>query len=172
MSQNTGPLWTEEASAKARSPSARIAFTSCVVQAPLVMGARIGGWSSSCRAPSPQRESGERPPSTTRGVPLKWAVAMPLTALVTPGPAVTAAKPGVRVSRPVASAANTAVCSCLVSTRRSRPPRSASMRSAAASTRSLPPTAASYTGKMCAPEREKTVETPAAQAASMMCSPP
>ncbi len=172
MSQNTGPLCTSAASANARSPSARISFTSCVVQAPFVMGARIGGWSSSCRAPSPHRESGERPPSTTIGVPLKWAVAMPLTAFVTPGPAVTAAKPGVRVSRPVASAAKTAVCSCRVSTSRIGPPRSAAMRSGAASTRSLPPTAASYTGKMCAPEREKTVETPAARAASMMCSPP
>ena len=38
MSQNTGPLWTAAASANARSPSARIALTSCVVQAPFVIG--------------------------------------------------------------------------------------------------------------------------------------
>ena len=49
-----------------------------------------------------------------------------LTALVTPGPAVTAASPGVRVSRAVASAAKTAVCSCRTSTRRTGcPPRTA-----------------------------------------------
>ena len=41
-----------------------------------------------------------------------------LTELVTPGPAVTTASPGVRVSRAVASAAKTAVCSCRTSSRR------------------------------------------------------
>jgi hypothetical protein len=49
---------------------------------------------------------------------LNHAVVTALTELVTPGPAVTTASPGVRVSRAVASAANTAVCSCRTSTRR------------------------------------------------------
>ena len=43
---------------------------------------------------------------------------MALTAFVTPGPAVTTANPGVLVSLAVASAANTAVCSCRTSTSR------------------------------------------------------
>ena len=111
MSQNTGPLWADAARANALSPSARIAAASCVVQDPFVTGARIGGWSSSWRAPAPHRESGDRPPRTTIGVPLNQALVIALTALVTPGPAVTAAKPGVRVSLPVASAAKAAVCS-------------------------------------------------------------
>ena len=49
------------------------------------------------------------------GEPLKCAVVTALTPLVTPGPAVSTAKPGVRVSRAVASAAKTAVCSCRTS---------------------------------------------------------
>ncbi len=54
----------------------------------------------------------------TTGEPLKWAVVMALTPLVTPGPAVSTASPGSRVSRAVASAANTAVCSCRTSSSR------------------------------------------------------
>jgi hypothetical protein len=76
-------------------------------------------------------------------VPLNHALVMALTAFVTPGPAVTAANPGVRVSLPVASAAKAAVCSCRVSIRRSGPSFSADWRSGAASTRDRPPTAAS-----------------------------
>ena len=40
---------------------------------------------------------------------------MALIPFVTPGPAVSTANPGVLVSRAVASAANTAVCSCRTS---------------------------------------------------------
>ena len=64
----------------------------------------------------PHRWSGARPPITTSGAPLKCAAVIALTPLVTPGPAVSAARPGASVSRAVASAANTAVCSCRTST--------------------------------------------------------
>ena len=60
----------------------------------LVTGATIGGWSSSCRLPVPQRFCGARPPTTTSGDPLNWAWAIALTPLVTPGPAVSTARPG------------------------------------------------------------------------------
>src|SRR5262249_61821712 len=63
----------------------------------------------------PSRASGARPARTTSGVPLKCAVVTALTPLVTPGPAVITARPEVRVSRAVASAAKTAVCSCRTS---------------------------------------------------------
>jgi hypothetical protein len=53
---------------------------------------------------------------TSNGDPVKWPVAMALMALVTPGPAVTAATPVRRVSFAQPSAANTAVCSWRVST--------------------------------------------------------
>ena len=71
----------------------------------------MGTWSSSWSDPEPQRASGARPPSTTNGAPFSHAVVTALTELVTPGPAVTAATPGRRVSLASASAANTAVCS-------------------------------------------------------------
>ena len=73
-----------------------------------VIGARIGGWSSSCNEPAPHRRAGARPPSTTTGDPLKCADVTAETPLVTPGPAVSAASPGLRVSLAYASAANVA----------------------------------------------------------------
>ena len=51
------------------------------------------------------------------GAPLKNALVIGVRRLVTPGPAVAATKPGVRVSRAAASAAKPAVCSLRVSTR-------------------------------------------------------
>ena len=48
--------------------------------------------------PEPQRSSGARPPSTTTGAPLKNAEVIAETPFVTPGPAVSAARPGRRVS--------------------------------------------------------------------------
>ena len=96
-----------------------------------------------------------------RFVPGSMAVA----ALVTPGPAVTAANPGVRVSLPIASAAKTAVCSWRTSMSRMGP-------SAAACTEVAPPTAASYSGKMCAPDRVKRCRTPWRAAACTAWSPP
>ena len=134
-SRNTGPRCGAAAVVNARLTASPTEAGSCTVAACLVTGATSGGWSSSCSAPVPQRMSGDRPPSTTSGEPLKWAVVMPLTALVTPGPAVTTARPGVRVSFASPSAANTAVCSCRTSTSRIGPVPFAAP--------SLPPTAAS-----------------------------
>src|SRR5215469_16985845 len=91
------------------------------------------------------------------GEPLKCAVVMALTAFVTPGPAVTTANPGLRVSRAVASAANTAVCSCRTST--SRIGGSAL-------------TAPSYSGKTCPPERVNIAVTPCWRAAATAWAPP
>ena len=99
-------------------------------------GATIGGWSSSWRLPLPQRFCGARPPTTTIGEPANWAWAMALTPLVTPGPAVRTARPGTRVSLPVASAANAAVCSW----------RTSSSRIGGSAL-----TAPSYIGNTCAP---------------------
>ena len=59
----------------------------------------------------PQRISGARPPRTTIGVPLERALAIALIPLVTPGPAVSAQTPGVRVAFAQPSAANAAACS-------------------------------------------------------------
>ena len=83
-----------------------------------------------------------------------------LTELVTPGPAVTTASPGVRVSRAVASAANTAVCSCRTSTSRTgSDPKS-------------PLTTASYSGNTCPPDSVNSAETPWRRAAARACTPP
>src|SRR3954451_18355935 len=113
-------------------------------------------WSSSCRLPLPQRLSGARPPTTTTGDPLKYACVIGLTPLVTPGPAVSTARPGTRVSLPSASAAKTAVCSCRTS--RSRMGGSAC-------------TAPSYIGKTCAPESVNIVSMRCAAATATACAP-
>ena len=76
---------------------------------------------------------------------VEGAVVIPLTPFVTPGPAVRTARPGRRVSRAVASAANTAVCSCRTLTRR--------IGGSAL-------TAPSYRGNTCPPERVNIVDTP------------
>ena len=68
------------------------------VVACLVIDATIGTWSSSCSDPAPQRPCGARPPSTTTGEPLNHADVIADTPLVIPGPAVSAATPGRRVS--------------------------------------------------------------------------
>ena len=68
------------------------------VAADLVIEARIGTWSSSCSDPAPHRRCGARPPSTTSGEPLNHADVTAETPLVIPGPAVSAATPGRRVS--------------------------------------------------------------------------
>jgi hypothetical protein len=71
---------------------------SCTVAADFVIDARIGTWSSSCSDPLPQRCCGARPPSTTSGAPLNHADVTADTPFVIPGPAVSAAMPGLRVS--------------------------------------------------------------------------
>ncbi len=80
-----------------------------------------------------------------------------LTQLVTPGPAVTTASPGARVSRAVASAAKTAVCSCRTSTSRSG---------------GSALTAASYSGKTWPPQRVNMAVTPYRRATATACVPP
>jgi hypothetical protein len=100
----------------ASSTVGAMSSTVLAVVADLVIVSRIGGWSSSWRAPLPQRPAGARPPITTSGDPAKYACAMGLTPFVTPGPAVRTARPGDRVSLPTASAANAAVGSCRTST--------------------------------------------------------
>ena len=94
---------------------------------------------------------------TTTGAPLKCAVTTALRLLVTPGPAVTTARPGTRVSRAVASAANTAVCSCRTSISR---------------TGGSACTEASYSGKTCPPDSVNIVVTPCWRAAATASSPP
>ena len=86
------------------------------VAASLTSGATNGTWSISCSEPWPQRNAGARPPSTSIGE-LFWAAeAIALIPLVTPGPAVSAHTPGVRVTFAQPSAANAAVCSWRTST--------------------------------------------------------
>ncbi len=80
-----------------------------------------------------------------------------LTLLVTPGPAVTTARPGTRVSLAVASAANTAVCSWRTSI-------SGSGGSAL--------TAPSYSGKTWPPDRVNIALTPWRLATATASAPP
>ena len=100
-------------------------------------------------APLPQRLAGARPPTTTIGEPANCACAIAEIPLVTPGPAVRTASPGTRVSLPVASAANAAVCSWRTSSRR--------IGGSAL-------TAPSYIGKTWAPDSVNMVSTPWARA--------
>ena len=86
------------------------------VSADLVTGETNGRWSISWSEPEPQRISGARPPSTTSGERLNFAPAIALIPLVTPGPAVSAATPGLRVAFANPSAAQAAACSWRVST--------------------------------------------------------
>ena len=76
--------------------------------------------------------------------------------LVTPGPAVSTASPGTRVSLPVASAAKAAVCSC----------RTSSSRIGGSAF-----TAPSYIGKTWAPDSVNIVSTPWARATATASSP-
>ncbi len=114
-STKTGPRCDAPATVNASSMPSATSAALWMVRASLVTGAKIGGWSSSWRLPVPQRLAGARPPTTTNGDPPNRACATALTPLVTPGPAVSTASPGVRVSLPVASAAKAAVCSCRTS---------------------------------------------------------
>ena len=162
MSRNTGPRCRVPATRNASSTAGAHPFTDATVRASFVTVATSGGWSSSCRLPAPHRCVGARPPSSTSGEPPWKAWVSPLTEFVTPGPAVTTARPGRRVSLPVASAAKTAVASWRTST----------SRIGAGCGRSLPPTAASYIGNTCAPDRVNIVSTPCARATSTAISPP
>ena len=115
-SRNVGPECGAIDAASASSTSPAISSGESAVAASLVSGATNGTWSISCSDPIPQRSAGARPPSTTIGDADCCAEAIALMPLVTPGPAVSAATPGVRVTFAQPSAANVAACSWRVST--------------------------------------------------------
>src|SRR5690606_430368 len=114
-STNTGPRYGVNACRSAAATVAGTCSGSVAVTACLVTGATSGTWSISCRLPDPHRKVGARPASTSTGAPLNQALVSPEIPLVTPGPAVSTARPGRRRNRAIASAANTAVCSCRTS---------------------------------------------------------
>ena len=144
-SAKTGPRCGLAAVRARRSTTGAMSSTEPMVTASLVTGASSGTWSSSCSEPDPQRFCGARPPSTTSGEPLKWAVVVAEIPLVMPGPAVSATTPGRRVSFAIPSAAKVAVCSWRVSiSRMAVSPRAA----------------ASSNGKMCPPESVNNSSTP------------
>ena len=97
-SRNTGPRCGSAAMATASWTIAPAFAPSVTVADHFVIDCRIGTWSSSCREPAPHRRCGARPPSTTSGDPLNHAEVTAETPLVMPGPAVSAATPGRRVS--------------------------------------------------------------------------
>ena len=72
---------------------------SATVHEPFVIGRSSATCSVSCRAPRPRRPSGAAPPISSSGLRAEKALATPVTASVTPGPAVTTATPMLRVSR-------------------------------------------------------------------------
>ena len=115
-STKAGPEWGVSAARSASSSSCGISAVLWAVAACLTTGATKGTWSISCSEPWPQRNAGARPPSTSIGE-LFWAAeAIALMPLVTPGPAVRAHTPGVRVTLAQPSAANAAACSWRTST--------------------------------------------------------
>src|SRR3989475_10643661 len=78
---------------------------------PFVIGRSSATCSISWRAPRPRKPSGAAPPMRSTGLRAEYALATPVTASVTPGPAVTIATPRLRVRRAQASAACAAACS-------------------------------------------------------------
>ena len=115
-SRNTGPVCGRRATANASSTRPGISGVAPAVAASLTTGRTNGTWSISCSEPWPQRNAGARPPSTTIGEWFCSADAIALMPLVTPGPAVSAATPGSRVTFAQPSAANAAVASWRTST--------------------------------------------------------
>ena len=115
-SRNTGPVCGRRATANASSTRPGISGVAPAVAASLTTGRTNGTWSISCSEPWPQRNAGARPPRTTIGEWFCSADAIPLIPLVTPGPAVSAATPGSRVTFAQPSAANVAVASWRTST--------------------------------------------------------
>ncbi len=111
-----GPLWGVIAVRIAWSTRAGISAVSWAVAASLTSGRTNGTWSISCSEPWPQRNCGARPARTSIGEWFCRAEAIALIPLVTPGPAVRAHTPGVRVTFAQPSAANAADCSWRTST--------------------------------------------------------
>ena len=99
ISTKTGPGLPVSAVRMAVVRTSGICRVSDTVQEPLVMGLRRSTCSTSWSEPSPRRPRGAAPPIRSRGLRAEYALATPVTASVTPGPAVTAATPMLRVSR-------------------------------------------------------------------------
>ena len=119
-STNTGPRCGVVASRNASSTEAATRAAACSVHAALGdRGEQRHVVQLLQRALAPQVVGGPAAEHDDRGAVEPGATVTALTLLVTPGPAVTTASPGVLVSRAVPSAANTAVCSCRTSTSRS-----------------------------------------------------
>ena len=115
-SMKVGPECGASAVVSASSIRPGIASGLSAVAANFVSGATNGMWSISCSEPIPQRSAGARPPRTMIGDWFCSAEPTALSPLVTPGPAVSAATPGWRVTLAQPSAANVAACSWRVST--------------------------------------------------------
>jgi len=79
------------------------------------MGLTMSIWFISCRAPFRSSRSGCLPQRTTSGALSRYAFAMPVRALVNPGPAVTRHTPGLPVYTDQAWAIMAAACSCRTS---------------------------------------------------------
>jgi hypothetical protein len=101
---------------QASSISPWISAVAPAVAASFTSGRTNGTWSISWSDPCPQRMAGARPPSTSTGEWLDCALAIALMPLVTPGPAVSAATPGSRVTFAHPSAAKVAEASWRTST--------------------------------------------------------
>ena len=154
-STKAGPCTPERAAANASATAGIRSRTRRIRLRNFTFGAAIGCWSISCNAPRPCRSVGAAPPSSTTGDCAICAFLSAVTAFVTPGPAVTAATPGMPVSRAAASAAKTAAASPRVST--TRMPRAL---------------APERIGEMCPPQSVKSSRTPWASSAAATASPP
>jgi hypothetical protein len=99
ISTKTGPGRPVSACRIAVVSTSGIWRVSLTVQEPLVMGRSRSTCSTSWSDPSPRSPSGAAPPIRSTGLRAEYALAMPVTASVTPGPAVTTATPILRVSR-------------------------------------------------------------------------
>ncbi len=99
ISTNTGPGRPDSATRMAVVSTSGICRVSATDHDPLVMGRSSATCSISCSAPSPRSPSGAAPPISNSGLRAAYALATPVTASVTPGPAVTIATPTLRVRR-------------------------------------------------------------------------
>ena len=116
-STNVGPGCGRSDSASASSTSPGMSAVAVAVVADFTSGRTNGTWSISCSEPWPQRIWGARPPRTSIGEWFCCAEPSALIPLVTPGPAVSAHTPGVRVTLAQPSAANAALASWRTTTR-------------------------------------------------------
>ena len=99
ISTKTGPGRPVSAVRMAVVSTSGIWRVSATDHEPLVMGRSRPTCSVSWSAPSPRSPSGAAPPMRSTGLRAEYALATPVTASVTPGPAVTTATPILRVSR-------------------------------------------------------------------------